>query len=438
MLVINPAIIDVVKWRPLRVAFWISVYVLICAEKLGNYINMSSPVFWSGLCCLLYLAINDNSGVRSTRFGIICALFSLLSLFVPVKTCVYLSCATAVFFLLESNYGKLNFSTFLVLIVMSPVFEYATTIFSFPLRLELTHIAGRLLALTSSSFEVHGNTIVSGANEFSVDPECMGLYMLETSFLIGIMMISMYKRKFGVEVKALKYLAVAAIILLLNLIANLIRLLLLVEFSVMPSNILHELIGLICLLVYIILPAGFLVKHIVRNGSKYIRKKQATTQTPHLIWCGFLAAALFVCNMQVNDRKANRLSIIAPTPRPGYVMRTLESGVTQMTARGRLIYVKPIPAFYSIEHNPMICWQGSGFVFQQVSTKVIGSKEVYYSTLENGRDKLYTAWWYESKDRRTISQGEWRWDAALHANQYSLINITCPTQAELSVTISDW
>jgi exosortase N len=437
VLVINRLNANFYSGRSLRMAFWIILYVCICLPKLQAYINPASSVFWSGLCCLLYLLINDNSGEKSKRFAFVAVFFTLLSFAAPVKTAVYLSCGAAILFLFESAFGKINFASCIVLIVMSPVFEYATTIFSFPLRLEITEIAGSLLQLGSQGIEVHGNTISSSANEFSVDPECMGLYMLEVSILIGVMMSSVYAMKFRRRITFAGYLLMLATILLLNLVANLFRIIMLVQFRILPSSILHELIGLACLLVYIILPAGFLIRKLVKSGQPVTLNPGQKEYAVSPWWNVALIVALFVCVSQVNNSGEQGVLVELPA-KDGYQSRRLESGVFQLNSSARLVYIKPIKNFYSIEHNPMICWQGSGYVFQEIAVGNSTGRDIYFSTLERGKDRLFTAWWYESGKTRTISQAEWRRDALFNAEAYALVNITCATRQELDAAIREW
>jgi exosortase N len=369
VLAINRFQSGVFSGRTIRTAAWALLYVCICAQKLSTYINPASPVFWSGLCCLFYLLINDNSGEKSKRFAFVTVFFTLLSFAVPVKTAVYLSCASAVLFLFESGFGKINFAACIVLIVMSPVFEYATTIFSFPLRLKITQIAGALLQLASQGFEVHGNTITSTANEFSVDPECMGLYMLEVSMLIGVMMSSIYAMKLQRRLTVGKYLVMLIIILLLNLIANLFRIIMLVQFHIMPSTLLHEIMGLSCLVVYIILPAGFLIRKLVNWGPPSISKPDKKDNSASGWWNITVTLVLLVCVLHINTANAGEAIVAAPI-KSGYKARRLDYGVFQLDAPARLVYIKPIKNCYSVEHNPMICWKGSGYVFQEVAVDI--------------------------------------------------------------------
>ncbi|HSZ34794.1 MAG TPA: hypothetical protein VK772_15865, partial [Puia sp.] len=56
---------------------------------------------------------------------------------------------------------------------------------------------------------------------------------------------------------------------------------------------------------------------------------------------------------------------------------------------------------------------------------------IYTSTLEKGNDKLYTAWWYDNGELKTISQFTWRWDSFKHNRPWVLVNVTAESESEL-------
>lgn len=72
----------------------------------------------------------------------------------------------------------------------------------------------------------------------------------------------------------------------------------------------------------------------------------------------------------------------------------------------------------------MLCWKGSGYDFQQIEETVISGNRVYTAMLQQGKEILYTAWWYENGQQSTISQLDWRWGAFRGAHPYSLVNVT--------------
>ena len=52
-----------------------------------------------------------------------------------------------------------------------------------------------------------------------------------------------------------------------------------------------------------------------------------------------------------------------------------------------LIYVKPIPHFYSAEHNPLICWNGSGYHFKKITIESPTELDLKLKTIKPKQEK---------------------------------------------------
>ncbi|MBU0765830.1 MAG: hypothetical protein KJ607_13470, partial [Bacteroidetes bacterium] len=88
-------------------------------------------------------------------------------------------------------------------------------------------------------------------------------------------------------------------------------------------------------------------------------------------------------------------------------------------------------AFYGSDHNPSICWLGSGYSFENINTTTINGCEIYTATLEKEGSRLYTAWWFDNGEHKTIEQFSWRWNSLKGQAPYRLINVTCETGDKL-------
>jgi exosortase N len=106
-------------------------------------------------------------------------------------------------------------------------------------------------------------------------------------------------------------------------------------------------------------------------------------------------------------------------------------GILKLQNKQALVYIKYIRGFYDTDHNPMICWKGSGYVFEQIQKEKISNQEIYTGMLINGDEKLYSAWWYGNGLSSTVSQFKWRWDMLRGAEGYAVVNVTCASQEEL-------
>jgi exosortase N len=105
----------------------------------------------------------------------------------------------------------------------------------------------------------------------------------------------------------------------------------------------------------------------------------------------------------------------------GYQKTALESGILKFENNFGLVYLKSV-SFYAPEHDPMICWKGSGYTFKSIRKEQVGEVEVYTGILEKGRDKIYSSWWFASGSYKTINQLGWRWKAVKSGENFYLIN----------------
>ena len=119
-----------------------------------------------------------------------------------------------------------------------------------------------------------------------------------------------------------------------------------------------------------------------------------------------------------------------------YSAKNLPHQVLKLERKGSLVYIKRIPAFYNADHTPYTCWKGSGYTFQKIEKHLMSDIEVYAGKLKNGKGELFTAWWYQSKDKSTISQFDWRWDMLRGKGNYAVINVTAATEKELINEVS--
>jgi exosortase N len=111
--------------------------------------------------------------------------------------------------------------------------------------------------------------------------------------------------------------------------------------------------------------------------------------------------------------------------------------VLKLQQERSLVYVKWLRGFYDSDHNPTLCWKGSGYAFANTKEAMIAGKKLYVAQLQKGGATLYTAWWYGNADHYTTSQWEWR-KAALHADErFALVNVTAATEKELHATLKN-
>ncbi len=409
-------------------------YLLIWIFLLHDYLPPTSLSFLLGIMALPFTI--DKRQAPGSLVG--CAAMTIvtviLAFLVPVKTFLFFSIGLALFLLCNSYYGTMGFLSYGTLVLMAPVLQYVLNVFGFPIRLQLTAWAVHLLAFTTPGITTQGNMINYKGAQFSVDPACMGLNMLITSLLLGIMLIGYHQKKCGKVLNWYASCGCLALIVVLNVLSNLIRILLLVQFNILPQNWLHDLTGFICVALYVGVPAAYMIKLVVQKAG--VQKSQhapVRKQSPALI-LGHGAVLLLVvlAAMGVAKRDTYSRFQLRDAPIAGYQVSQFAPGIVKLQADQSLIYVKYVRGFYDTDHNPTICWKGSGYELQQVQKERIHQHDLYTAELVNGAEKLYTAWWCSNgQDVNTTDQLTWRWHMIKDKKQYAVINVTAASEKDL-------
>jgi exosortase N len=410
------------------------MYLVLFFVGLQHFFDWQSAGFLLGLAALPFTAEFDATKKGSLRYFYLSLGLFLVYLLVPVHTFYYLTLITAVAFCLEMYVGRMNILPMLVMVCMSPIFSLWANLFTFPIRLQLTSIAGSLVM----GAKVEGNIITCDGQDFSVDPACMGLQMTVTAMLCALIIIGGLQKKYRLFLSAGTTIGLLCVAFGLNILANLIRIVCLVQFKIMPDTLLHEVMGILSLVVYVLLPVALLSRYIVRRYGKAVVKEKKIYRIvptgPLLLRNGILLVCMiYGCyvNLQPRVVKAHAL----PVKTTGFTVKHLPENVTQLDSDDALVYVKYIPSYYHAEHHPMVCWKGSGYTFERVREQVWNGRPVYTATLVNGKAQLHTAWWYANGQHNYTSQFGWRWDAMRSGRQYSLINVTAKDEATLRKVI---
>ncbi|MDR2040395.1 MAG: exosortase N [Bacteroidales bacterium] len=429
-------------WSAGKIIFVLSVFSCILLVILFFREYLSAQLFNLALGVIVIpFAIKINSRKKgSFRFAIVAVSFMLLSFYVPVHTFIYFALISVLLFLVESRFGRINFLTVVVAVLVMPITSYLLNTFSFPVRIWLTSVCGYLFGLAGVPVVIAGNTIVFDGVDFTVDPACMGLSMLTTSFLVGVLLLGFYQKQCKKELPVWGVCLYLLIILLLNVFSNLIRMMVLVLFQVMPETIMHDIVGIICFSVQVILPAWIISRLMMmklgkqsKEDNRIFRKNTGKLfYIPVQIACCLL---LWMATLHVSDKKIS--GELQTMHVPGYETTRHSQGIFKLENNNSLVYVKRIRWFCDTEHNPMICWKGSGYTITQVQETVRGDFSIYTGILYNGQDVLYTAWWYTNGYSMTNSQLHWRWDMLKGAHPYSLVNVTVASKEELESGISE-
>ena len=397
---------------------------------------LPSPDLITGLGWLLapYLLIVRRPGQVSHRYLLLAVSGLLLAGLLAIKSLYYVGVVGAVLYGVESRRGRINGLPLLLAGALSPVTGYLATTFGFPVRLWLSGVAGGLLQQFGYPVEVSGNLILLQGQEFSVDPACMGLHMLTTSFVLGLFLLAWSERTTGKRLSLTRLGLFLGAIFLLNITANLLRILLLVVFRVLPEDPLHDLLGLLCLALYVVGPLYGLVKVLGQRvpaaaPAPPVPVRPVRGKTGMVYW--LLLLGLVGSGWSFPKPGEALPAHDAGYTLPGYQKEVLASGVLKFEKPGVLVYLKPIQGFYRAEHGPMVCWVGSGYVFGAIREQTVSGTAVYTGTLRKGPDLLYTAWWFDNGRHQTISQTDWRWRVVQGEPPFHLVNVSAADEQTL-------
>lgn len=407
---------------------------------MHGYLN-GDATFWMGFLLILLLLRSTPPGEKSWRLAPLVAVMVLICCIRQELSWRFLLLVLASLFAIESLFGKLNGQFFMVLLIISPIFKYVSEIFTFPIRLQISALAGRILRAAHFPVTVDGNSIQLNGSEFTVDPACMGLQMTGFALLVVIFLTVHYQTQVRRSLPPLFQVLLVLLAFVLNTAGNFMRIILLVALHIAPAKALHDVTGVVCLAVYVVVPLVLIVRHTHRRWGKPVFAEHTTKENHSRLlipghWALLVICAFFCFQKPVVNIRSSKAS--QAVAREGYAMQQLQTGVTQFRNEHALVYIKPIPAFYSTEHSPVTCWTGSGYHLSRISKKQIAGTVVYVGRLKKGNDELLTAWWLSDGQYATISQVDWRWKSLTENSHFQLVNVTADDPTQLDTELKRW
>ncbi len=409
--------------------------IFVSIQNLNFYLRFDFNFTLSLLLVPFVLYVKHKRHL-SIRFGIVSLFFLGLYPVLKIQSFYFFGFSFFLLFVIDSNLGKLNNLPVFLLILLSPIAIFSIEVFGFPIRLWLTDISTQIISFVNNNIQASGNQIFFNGEKFTVDPECMGLKMVITGYLLTLVMIAWFERRNKQELNFLMVILILFIISTLIIISNLFRIIGIIFAKAAPETLLHEMIGISSLIIYVIIPAYFLCRSFHKRFSRTIDPKSEKKLRKGLSYglSIILIALLTFFNFnRENFRAQPKTSNPELTRIEGYQCNLLDNGVAQLTNDSALIYIKPIPNFYSADHTPMICWKGSGYQLQNQQKIQIAGYEIYFAELVHENSKpLYSAWWYNNGKHITINQFNWRWRLIKGEDDFSLVNVTCEDKATLN------
>lgn len=401
-----------------------------------SYISSSNVLI--GLCLFPFAFFKEGPARFNFLYFIGLVFFSALTYRYHHKIFYFFAISLYVVFIVEFYVGRLNSLMLFLIVVMSPVFSQAAIILGFPIRLYLSEWSGNLLRLAGLDILVDGNMMVLDGFSFTVDEACMGLNMLAISMLMGVFVIA-HQYYTTRKRLSLKYLLLFFIIVfVLNVICNLFRIILLVIFKIMPEDPLHELMGVFCLILYVMIPLYFIAKWMISRIAKPLEHTRSADfkSFKHKVCSVVLGVTMLFLGYSIDPLRSAFSTPHAKVSLHGLTSIPMKDGITKMESEELLVYVKPIPEFFTSEHTPLICWKGSGYEFKKVRKEKIAHRELYRGVLMKEKDLLYTAWWYTNGNTHTVDQLNWRSKMLFGEPRFCLVNVTAKDEITLKQHVS--
>ncbi|MCU0376300.1 MAG: exosortase N, partial [Chitinophagaceae bacterium] len=424
---------------------WPLLYLLLLGVSLHDYIPWGEPNFWLGITALAGVITSSTHKQANNRFAYAALGFLVLYLALPAATFLFFILLCGFLYAVEVIKGRLPATVWVILFLMSPVANYAAEIFAFPIRLWLSDGVGWFFKKLDADLQIEGNRIWFGGIPFDVEDACMGLDMLVSSLLVGHAGLLMLEKKHQRRMPAVWLPLVYVLFFGLNVLANYIRIICLVYFRVMPETISHEIVGLCCWILYGLVPGFWLLKHLLLQVGHFepvgLAEARSSLRKPplyHLLQVALLLATTLVLPLRHQQPVHDE---VAPQQLPylqNFTGKPLKHGVMSFSKPHQLIYLKQVKGFYSTDHNPSICWRGSGYKFTRIRNRKNATIQYYSATLEKSGQALYTAWWYECGNLSTNKQLAWRMHNFLTGQKCRLVNITSDSAEGLQLAIDNW
>jgi exosortase N len=409
--------------------FTVSILSILVASSpiLSHYLVFQFQTLLAFLLAVFAFTPRYPNRYRQ-RYFLISFILLILYFLCSIKIFYLFGVGTAILAIVESRRGQLSELPLLLLLLISPALQYGINIFTFPIRLQFSAWSGQILQFVGMPVHVSGNffewtNINHQPVSFSVDTACIGLNLMNTGFTALGLWLGFSETKFKKRLPIYGIAILFLITILLLLVANLLRITLLVYFQSMPNTWSHEILGLACLAVYVLLPLSFLIPFVYKKIGIPLPSLVTNVIPPSqkawdLVLIGIILGANGWTPPVQQDEKTKNITL------NDFKKEIVEAEIVKFSNDSVLIYIKPPARFWGSDHSPTICWVGSGFKFSKIQPIQVENQTIYTGILQKDSLSLQTAWWYDNGLDKTIYQSRWRLRAARGQAGYRLINIT--------------
>ena len=391
-----------------------------------------------GLIVLPY-AVRMEGRTGGFRYAIIAGVAALLYQLHASNSLYFFSAIFLLLFVLDNWWGRLNYLPGLLALIISPLIGNLAYVWSFPIRLQLSKMAATVLQWIKMDIQVDGNMLLLDGESFSVDPACIGLKMIVTALVLGVLILAYFEKKYQAKLAIWKALLFLCGVFLSTILANFTRLLLLIIFQILPENPLHDVAGLLSLGLYTLLPMYLLANYLFKKQgvSTVIENRDLIPGKGQWFSYGILLVLLIFNGIQRQGTPVEAAETVLELELPGFSKTITPNGVLKLQNEQALVYIKPPVRFFQGSHDPRFCWQGSGYRFSKIRKEQLAGKDIYTAVLQKDSDELHTAWWYENGEEQTTNEWDWRWADLQGKKGFYLLNISSTGREELENLVED-
>jgi exosortase N len=417
------------------IGLFLTAYIIYAGYYIHRYIQLEALHIFA---IVAFVAISKIDTNKKTNVPLLlCSGLLLIAYYkFQATSFLYLSLIILIIETMNAYIGRMNLNAYILLLICSPIYTFVSTVIGFPLRLQLSKIAGYLLSFIVKDIVIVGNMLRIDGNDFAIDQACAGLNMLAAAAIFTLLLIEVNRKKANSEIPFISYLFLYGMMLLFNIFSNIFRIFILTLFKVFPENNWHEYIGIICFICYTLIPMYLLIPKIFKHFGKVkeVKKHESTTQWPaYSLFISIIIFGFYTITNMTSIKAATASNVtLHYTALKNYDTITVEESVVKYSDTTHLVYVKPMKAFYSSEHNPLFCWTGCGYLMKEFEERKIKTHTIYFGKMYKGKNEIYTAWYYTDGNKITNSQWQWRWNALNEKKNYYLINISANSENELN------
>lgn len=411
----------------------IFIYCILSFVFINDYLRLSMLQIGAMIAYVVLAPIQTTK--KANNYVLVFSLVAILLYWhTQITTLLYLSSLILSIEFLSIFFGRLSINAYVMALLCSPIFTMVSSIIGFPLRLKLTYWSSEILNLCIQNCSAEGNQLVINQQPFIIDEACAGLHMLLAGFVFAVLLVEHFKKKHQQTLSMLALFSFYGFVLISIITNNIIRICMLVLFKIFPENSMHYGIGIIGFIVYTMIPTYFVLKYLFKKFGKDINTKQTTTSNIQQK----VSYALFITIITIGTYtmifEQNKMQPVADLPiqyLSHYEKENLDYDIVKYKNNNELIYVKPMPYFFSSEHNPLYCWKGSGYKMKQFKKHILGSNTIFIGDIVKNNSTIHTAWFYSNGKICTTEQLEWRWKSFIHQEPFYLISVSSSSKTSL-------